>query len=72
MANKTNKEVQPDYREAIERIEVILQELENEAIDVDSLNGKVAEAIKLINLCKAKLKSTEENLKNTLDSLDSE
>lgn len=43
------------YNEAIEKIENILREIDSQQLDVDALGGKVAEARKLIALCRSKL-----------------
>ncbi len=50
------------YTQALEELELILTQIENEEIDVDNLSEKVRRAGYLINECKAKLKRTEEEL----------
>ncbi|MBF0464840.1 MAG: exodeoxyribonuclease VII small subunit [Nitrospirae bacterium] len=54
------------YSEAIQEIEGIITEIENETIDVDLLTEKVRTAVGLIKLCKSRLRSTEEELENVL------
>ncbi|QWR77759.1 exodeoxyribonuclease VII small subunit [Candidatus Magnetomonas plexicatena] len=54
------------YSEAIQEIEGIITEIENETIDVDLLTEKVQTAVGLIKLCKSRLRSTEEELENVL------
>ncbi|MBF0554440.1 MAG: exodeoxyribonuclease VII small subunit [Nitrospirae bacterium] len=54
------------YSEALREIEEIISEIEGETIDVDVLTEKVKRAIKLIKACKARLRTTEEDLKEVL------
>ncbi|WP_420266148.1 exodeoxyribonuclease VII small subunit [Candidatus Magnetominusculus dajiuhuensis] len=54
------------YSEALKEIEGIISEIESETIDVDVLTEKVKRAIKLIKACKARLRTTEEDLKDVL------
>ncbi|UCF87738.1 MAG: exodeoxyribonuclease VII small subunit [Nitrospiraceae bacterium] len=60
----------PGYREAIEEIETIVNEIESEAIDVDVLTQKVKRATVLIKLCKEKLRKTENEVKDILTELE--
>ncbi len=54
------------YREAIEELEAIVQEIENETVDVDALTEKVKRATFLIKLCKKKLRETDNEVKKIL------
>ncbi|MEO5357012.1 MAG: exodeoxyribonuclease VII small subunit [Nitrospirae bacterium YQR-1] len=54
------------YSEAIQEIEAIISEIEDETIDVDLLTEKVRTAIVLIKLCKSRLRKTEEELEDVL------
>lgn len=56
----------PDYKDAIEEIETIVEEIESEGIDVDVLAEKVKRAAYLIKMCKAKLKNTDDEVKKIL------
>ncbi len=58
------------YTEAIEEIEQILQQIENEELDVDDLSTKVKRVSTLIKLCKEKLHKTEEEVENILKDID--
>lgn len=60
----------PSYKEAIEEIESIVEEIENETIDVDLLTEKVKRATFLIKLCKEKLKTTDTTVKKVLREFD--
>jgi exodeoxyribonuclease VII small subunit len=57
------------YQQAIEELEQIVNEIENEEIAVDELSEKVKRASKLIRLCKAKLTKTEEEVAKVLDEI---
>ena len=58
------------YNEAVEKIRVIVEEIEKGELDVDVLSEKVMEATRLIKLCKEKLYRTDEELKKILEELD--
>lgn len=59
----------PGYGEALEEIERIVQEIENESVDIDLLSRKVTRAAYLIKLCREKLKKTDKEVKDILDSI---
>ncbi len=56
----------PAYKEAVEEIETIVEEIENEAVDVDVLTEKVKRAAVLVKYCKDKLKKTDNEVKKVL------
>ena len=60
------------YKSAVEELEKIVEEIENESIDVDLLAEKVKRASYLIKLCKNKLKSTDDEVKGILTDLEKE
>ena len=60
------------YKSAVEELEKIVEEIENESIDVDVLAEKVKRASYLIKLCKKKLKSTDDEVKGILTDLEEE
>ncbi len=62
----------PSYKDAIEEIDVIVEEIENETVDVDVLANKVKRATFLIKLCKEKLKTTDTEVKKSLKIFDEE
>lgn len=64
------KKAEPKYSRAMEELEAIIEEIESESIDVDSLAEKVKRASYLIGLCRGKLKDTEGEVKKVLDSLE--
>lgn len=62
----------PGYKEAIEEVESIVGEIENEGIDIDALAEKVKRAAYLIKHCKAKLKNTDNEVKKVLKDFEKE
>ncbi|MCI6209110.1 MAG: exodeoxyribonuclease VII small subunit [Prevotellaceae bacterium] len=58
------------YEEAIRQIEDIVERLENDEMDIDSLGTELKKAQKLIKLCKDKLTKTEEEVKKILEEAD--
>ena len=67
-----NKKDQLTYKQAIEELERIVSEIENEDIDVDLLAEKVKRATFLNKYCKTKLRKTEEELKKLLEEIEKE
>ena len=62
----------PGYKEAVEEIEAIVEEIENETVDVDVLAEKVKRAAHLIKYCKTKLKATDNEVKKVLREFEKE
>jgi exodeoxyribonuclease VII small subunit len=58
------------YTEAFNELETIASEIEDGNISVDDLAEKVKRAAFLINICKQKLKSTEEDVGKILKDLE--
>ncbi|HBK28612.1 MAG TPA: exodeoxyribonuclease VII small subunit [Parabacteroides sp.] len=65
MAKKTES-----YQEAVDKLRLIVNEIENGNLDVDLLSEKVREATRLIKLCKEKLYKVDEEVKKVLEELD--
>ena len=63
-------ENQPTYTEAFEELQQIVSDIEEGQISVDELSEKVKRAAFLINICKAKLSSTEEDVSKILKDLE--
>ena len=61
---------QPNYAEAFEELQEIVTQIEEGQISVDELSEKVKRAAFLINICKTKLTSTEEDVNRILKELD--
>lgn len=61
-----------NYTKAFEELQQIASEIENGQISVDELSAKVKRAAELIRICKQKLTTTEDNVKDILRDLDIE
>lgn len=63
--SKKNKAPE-SYRAAADELQVIVEELQGEAIDVDRLAERVQRAKFLIEFCQLRLRNTEEEVKSLL------
>lgn len=54
------------YKKALQEIEEVIEKLNSDNTDIDSISKDVKKATELINMCKAKLKNCEEELENLL------
>lgn len=62
------KEEALTYSEAKQRLEEILEQLQTDRLSVDDLSKSVREAVELIELCKAKLRSVDEELDKIMNA----
>lgn len=60
----------PSYKESIEELESIINEIENETVDVDALAVKVKRATFLIKICRKKLRKTDTEVKKVLEEFE--
>lgn len=58
------------YDEAFEELQTIVNDIEDGEISVDELSKKVKRASELIQICKKKLTSTEEDVNKILEELE--
>lgn len=58
------------YKEALEEIEGIVAKVENGECEVDELAEMVKKAIALIKSCQEKLRRTEDDLNETMESFE--
>ena len=58
------------YQQAVEEIEKILVQIENDELDVDAISVKVKRVSELLRFCKSQLKSTEDEVDNILKELE--
>ena len=58
------------YKEAIQEIEEILQQIENDEPDVDQLSEKVKRLSTLVTWCREKLHNTEEEIEKILKDIE--
>lgn len=56
------------YAEAQSEIEEILEKLNNEELDIDTLSSQVARAIELIKICKTRLRKVENEVEQLFTS----
>ena len=62
-------EKQISYSEAIAELELIVTEIEQGEITIDTLSEKVKRAAELIKICKTKLTSTEDDVNKILGEI---
>ena len=62
----------PNYTEAFEELQQIVQDIEEGEISVDELSIKVKRAAVLLKVCKDKLSTTEEDVNQILEELGEE
>ena len=55
------------YREAVQRLDEIISQIESEDVDVDELSFQVKEAVELIRVCKAKIDKAEMQVKQVVE-----
>lgn len=53
------EEKRPSFSEAIQELEAILQRVDSDATDIDSLAGELQRATELLELCRGKIKKAE-------------
>jgi exodeoxyribonuclease VII small subunit len=63
---------QLSYSEAIAELELIVTEIEQGEISIDTLSEKVKRAAELIKICKTKLSSTEDDVNKILGEIKEE
>ena len=55
------------YEEAVRQLENIVEKLENDELDIDSMSENLKKAQKLIKLCKDKLIKTDDEINKILE-----
>ena len=58
------------YEEALERLERIVKQMENDELDIDVIGEQLKQAQKLIKLCKDKLTKADNEIKRILEKID--
>ncbi len=61
-----------EYKNAMDRLETILERIDNSEMEIDELAGQVQEATELLKKCRKILVDTEKNVQEALKSLDGE
>ena len=67
MKSLNNMSDEIKYREAVEQLDDIIAQIENDDIDVDELGQRVKEAVNLLRLCKAKIDKAEMEVKQVVE-----
>lgn len=62
-----NEEI--SYQDAIREIEEIIKKIEDGELDVDQLTGQVKRVSSLLDICRKKLKTAEEEIKKIIEGL---
>lgn len=57
------------YSQAVAQLEAILQKMQSNDCDIDSLSAYTTKALGLLKLCKEKLLKTDEEVKKCLEAL---
>ena len=58
------------YEEALDRLERIVKQMENDELDIDVMGEQLKQAQKLIKLCKDKLTKADNEIKKILEKID--
>ena len=61
-----------EYKNAMDRLDAILERIDNSEMGIDELAGQVEEATSLLKKCRQILVATEKNVQEALDSLEGE
>lgn len=59
----------PNYTEAFEELQTLVEEMENAQVSIDDLTKKLKRAGELIEICQAKLSDTEEEVAKILEKI---
>ena len=60
------------YQEAIREIEEIIKKIESGELDVDQLTGQVKRVSYLLDICRKKLKTAEEEIEKIIEGMKEE
>ena len=69
---KAKKAVELSYGKAAERLDEILQKIEEGEVDIDELSGLVEEAAGLVKTCRGKIQDAEMKVKTITEQLERE
>lgn len=61
-----------NYKNAISELEDILDSIENDSLEIDTLSEKIKRASKLLEYCKDKLHKTENEIINLMKAFENE
>lgn len=63
---------QPTYDEAIQEIELILEQVESGNLEIDQLSERLKRVSELIKICKTKITKTETEIENILKNIETQ
>lgn len=63
---KKNNELK--YQEALEELENIVNEVESDGMDIDSLSERIERALELIQYCRGRLRDTENTIQKAFEN----
>ena len=72
MATKTKAKAPKTYAEARERLDDLLEALERDTADIDSLAARIKEASELIRFCRERLSSARQEVEQVVADLSAE
>lgn len=58
-----------NYTKAYDELQQIVEDIENAEINIDELETKIKRASELLNICKDKLYTTEQNVMKSLEDI---
>lgn len=61
-----------EYKSAMDRLETILERIDNSEMEIDELAGQVQEATELLRKCRQILLATEKSVQEALSDLEGE
>lgn len=62
----TKQKTKLTYEAALQELQTIVAQLQEEAVSMDDLSEKVGRATELLNFCREKLRETEEKVQGLL------
>lgn len=68
-ANTNESTAKMTYSEAVAELEKIVREMQSDTCSIDNLSALTSRSLTLLKVCKAKLKSTDEELQKLLATL---
>ena len=66
----TRDDAAPRYKDALRELELILDQIESDEVDLDELAARVERAASLLQLCRARIEQTEQQVRRIIDDLE--
>ncbi|HHT60716.1 MAG: exodeoxyribonuclease VII small subunit [Paludibacteraceae bacterium] len=58
------------YQQAMDELDAIVSQIENDELSIDELSSKIKKASELITFCKDKLRKTDEEVEKMLNDIE--